>query len=116
MANADALTVTGNAQHMVQHAASVARRTTGLSNVEALEGGTVHQDGHPFWEGQSCRDKEHTAASHSTKAGAEEEAVETRTVLPKEQVLDRDMKKESHTRLPPSQLLIFCQDHHALPK
>ena len=63
------------------HAASVARRTTGLSSVEALGGGTVHQDGHPPWEGQSNQGKEDLVASSSTQAGdkEEEEAMATRT-------------------------------------
>ena len=99
------------------HAVSVARRTTGLNSVEALGGGTVHLGGHPPWEGQSNQDKEDSVASSSTKArDEEEEAMATRTtLLPKDQVLDRDMEA-SYTRPFPSQLLMFHQDHHTLPK
>ena len=64
-------------------------------------------------------DREETVATHSTKAGDddEEEVMATRTtLLPKDQVLDGDMEKASHTRPFPSQFLVICQDHHTLPK
>ena len=119
MASVDAHTAMGNAQPSEQHAVSVARRTTGFSNVEALGGGTVCQDGHPPQEGQSSRDKEDTVESHSTKAGdkEDEEAVTTRTILlPKDQVLDGDVEETSHIRPFPSQLLVILQDYHTLLK
>ena len=47
MANADTLTTTQNAQLMVLHAANVADKITGHSNVEALGGGTVQLVTHP---------------------------------------------------------------------
>ena len=109
MASADIHTITVNALPMGLHAASVVRRTTGLSNV-------LHQVVHLPKEGHRSRDKEDPlATSSSTKAGnIEEEAVasSTTSALPKDKVLDG----ESHTKLPPSQLLIFCQDHQTLPK
>ena len=51
VASVDIHTIMVNAQPMGIHAASVARRITGLSSVEALGGGTVHQNSHPPWEG-----------------------------------------------------------------
>ena len=117
MASADAHTTTVNAQPLEQHAVAVARRTTGHSSITALEGGTVCQDIHPPQEGHRSKGKEDPpVASHSTKAGdKEEEVVATRTLLPNDQVLDRDMEA-GHTRPFPSQLLVICQDHHTLPK
>ena len=55
MANVDALTATGNAKLMVLHAASVAGKITGLSNVEAPRGGTVQLVAHPPWEGHKIQ-------------------------------------------------------------
>ena len=117
VANMDAHTTTGNVQCMGLHAATVARRTTGLSNVEALGGGSVHLVSHPPPEGHNNRDKEDTVASSSTKAGdREEEAMaKSRDPLPRSQVQAKD-KEESHTRLPPSQLLNSSKDQHSLPK
>ena len=98
VASVDAHTITVNALLMGLHAVSVARRTTGLSNVEALEGGTACQDAHAPWEGHRSRDNEDSVASSSTKAEEEEEeAMATRSPLPINQVLDRDMEA-SHTR------------------
>ena len=51
VASADAHTTMGNAQHMGLHAVTVARRTTRLSNAEALGGGTVQLVTHPPQEG-----------------------------------------------------------------
>ena len=80
VANADALTTTGNAQCMGLHAATVARRTTGFSNAEALGGGSVHLVAHPLWK--ATTDNEDSAASSSTKAGdKEEEAKSSRDPL-----------------------------------
>ena len=74
VANADVYTITVNALPMGLHAASVAKRTTELSNVEALGGGTVGQDVHSLQEGHRSRDKEDSPATSSpTKAGDMEE-------------------------------------------
>ena len=51
MASVEAHTTIWNAQPSVLHAVSVATRTTGLSNVEALGGGTVQLVAHPSREG-----------------------------------------------------------------
>ena len=70
MASADIHTTMVNALPMGLYAVTVVRRTTGLSNVEALGGGTVCQDVHPPWEGQRNQSKEDPlATSSSTKAG-----------------------------------------------
>ena len=117
VANVDTLTTTGNAQCMGLYAAAVARRTTGLSNVEALGLGSVHLVTHPPWEGHN-RDNEDSAASSLTKAGdGEEEAMasSSRDPLPRNQVLDEDVEL-SHTRLLPSQLLNSSHDQHTLTK
>ena len=79
VANADAHTIMVNALPMGLHAAAVARRTTGLSNVEILGGGSVHLVAHPPWEGHRSRDNEDSMASSSTKAGDEEEEEGTST-------------------------------------
>ena len=118
MAKVDAHTITVNALPTGLHPASVARRTTGLSNVEALGGRSVHLDAHPSQEGHRSRDNEDSVASSSTKAGDEEKEeamVTSRDPLPINQVLDRDVEA-SHTKLLPSQLLKFLLDHHTLPK
>ena len=73
MTNVDALTTTGNAQLMVLHATSVATKIPGLSNVEALGGGTVQLVTHPPWEGHRM-DNNSSAASNPTKAGDVEAA------------------------------------------
>ena len=115
VATVDALTTTGNAQCRVLYAATVARRTTGLSNVEALGGGTVHLVAHPPWEGHN-RDNKDSVASSSTKAGdRKEEATSSRGPLPRSQVLAED-EEESHTRLLPSWLLNSSWDQYTLPK
>ena len=115
MANTDALTTTGNTQHTGLHAAAVTRRTTGLSNVEALGGGSVHLVTHPPQEGHN-RDNENSVASSLTKAGdREQEATSSGDPHPRNQVLDEDME-QSHTTLPSSQLLNSSQDQHTLPK
>ena len=60
---------TMNALPMALHAVSVTRRITWLSNVEALGGGTAHQNVHPPWEDHRNRSKEDPlATSSSTKA------------------------------------------------
>ena len=117
VANADAHTTMMNALPTRLHAVSVARRTTGLSNVEALGGGTGHPDAHPPWEGHRSRDHEDSVAISSTKAGdKEEEAIVTSTDPPPiNQELDID-EEPSHTKLLPSQLMNSSQDQHTLSK
>ena len=114
VANADAHITMGNAHPLGLHAAAVARRTTELSNVEALRGGTVPLVAHPPWEG--CKtDKEDSVASSSTNAeDREEEATSSSNPLPRSLVQAKD-DKESHTRLLPSRLLNSSQDQYTLP-
>ena len=82
VANVDALITTRNVQHMGLHAATVVRRTTVLSNVEALGGGSVHLVTHHPWKGY-IRDIKDSAADSLTKAGDnEEEATSSRDSLP----------------------------------
>ena len=78
MANADANTTMGNAQPTVLHAASVASRITGLSNVEVLGVGTVQPVTHPPREGH----KDRGGSAPSRKAGDMEEAAASRNLLP----------------------------------
>ena len=80
MANADALTTTGNAQLTVLHAVSEAVKITGLSNVGTLGGGTVQLVAHPPQEGHRI-DNDDSAASKPTKPGDVEEA-SSRDLLP----------------------------------
>ena len=117
VANVDSHTTMVNALPIGLHAVSVARRTTGFSNVEGLGGGIVHLDTHPPQEGHRSRDNKDSVASNSTKAGdMEKEAIATsRDPLPINQELDVD-EETSHTRLPPSWLLNSSQDQHTLPK
>ena len=102
---------------MHRRTASVAKRTTWLSNVEALGGGSVCLDAHPHWEGHRSRDNKNSVASSSTKARDEEKEAKviSRDPLPINQVLDGDMEA-SHTTLPPSHLLNSSKDQHTLPK
>ena len=81
MANVDALTTMGNAQLTVLHAASVAATITGLSNLEALGGGTVQLVTCPPREGNRI-DNDGSVASKPTKAGDVEEASSSRDLLP----------------------------------
>ena len=113
MASADAHITTGNAQPVVPHAASVAARITGLSNVEALGGGTVQPVAHPPWEGHRI-DRDGSAPSR--KAGDVEEVVASRNLLPaRSQGKAVAVEVASHSRQVPLQLLVF-PDHNTLPK
>ena len=115
MANADTLTTMGNAQLTVLHAASVASKITGPSNVEALGGGTVQLVAHPPQEGHRI-DNNSSAASMPTKAGDVEEASSNTDLLPTRSQAKAVDEEESHSRQTPSQLLNSSQDQHTLPK
>ena len=113
VASVDAHTATVIAQPSVLHAVSVANRITGLSNVEALGGGTVQLVVHPPWEGHRI-DRDDSAPSR--KAGDMEEAVASRNLLPtRSQAKAMAVEVASHSRQAPSQLLVFL-DHNTLPK
>ena len=92
VANADAHITTGNAQLTELHAASVAIKITGLSNVEALGGGTVQLVAHPPWEGHRT-DNGDSATSKPSEAEQEEE--ETRGPLPRNLAKVKDMAEEA---------------------
>ena len=115
MANADALTTTGNAQLTVLHAVSVAIKITGLSNAEAPVGGTVQLVAHPPQEGYRI-DKDGSVASMPIKAGNVEEASSNSDLLPTRSQTKAEDEEESHSRQIPSQLLLSFQDQHTLPK
>ena len=101
VASADAHTATGNALPMVPHAASVAIWITGLSNVEALGGGTVQPVAHPPQEGHRI-DRDGSAATSQTKAeDMEEEAVASRNLLPKDQAAAVAEEEASPSRQTP---------------
>ena len=88
------------AQHMAQHAVSVATRITGPSNVEALGGGTVQLVAHPPWEGH--RDRDTSAVTSQTKAeDMEEEATTGTDPLPKGQAMAVAEEKENPSRQMP---------------
>ena len=98
MASADAHTTTVIAQPMKPHAVSVAGQITGLSNVEALGGGTVQPVAHPPWEGHKDRDAS-VVTSHPTKAkDEEEEETSSRDLLPKGQAVAVAEEEESPSR------------------
>ena len=62
-------------------------KITGLSNVEALGGGTVQLVTHPPREGHRT-DRDTQVATSKTKAGdEEEEAMSSRNLLPKDQAM-----------------------------
>ena len=87
MASVDAHTTMVTAQPIEPHVASVAIKITGLSNVEALGGGTVQPVAHPPWEGHRT-DRDAQVATSQTKAGdEEEEAMSSRNLLPKGQAM-----------------------------
>ena len=85
MASVDAHTATVTAQPKELHAVSVAVRITGLSNVEALGGGTVQPVAHPPREGHRI-DRDTSVATSQTKA-EEEEEMPSRNLLPKSQAM-----------------------------
>ena len=97
---------------MVPHAASVATRITGLSNVEALGGRTVQLVAHPPREGHKDRD----GSATSRKAGDMEEVAASRNLLP---TRSQDKAVAVGVANPsgqvPLQLLVFL-DHNTLPE
>ena len=98
MASADAHTAMVIAQLMGPHAASVAGQITGLSNVEALGGGTVQPVVHPPWEGHRI-DRDASVATSPTKAGdKEEEETPSRDPLPKGQAVAVAEEEENPSR------------------
>ena len=87
MASADAHTTTVNAQLTDLHAANVATRTTGLSNVEAPGGGTVQLVAHPPQEGHRIDRDASVATSHTKAEDEEEEQTSSRNLLLKGQAV-----------------------------
>ena len=69
------------------HAASVANKITGLSNVEALGGGTVQLVTHPPWEGHRINRDTLAAASQTKAEDMAEEGMPSRNLLPKGQAM-----------------------------
>ena len=101
VASADTHTTTVNAQPKEPHAVSVATRTTGLSNVEALGGGTVQPVTHPPWEGHRI-DSDASAATSQTKAeDMEAEGIPSRNLLPKGQVVAMAEEEANPSRQTP---------------
>ena len=87
VASAEAHTAMVIAQLTGPHAVSVAGQITGLSNVEALGGGTVQPVTHHPWEGHRI-DRDASVATSPTKAGDEEEdETSSRNPLPKGQAV-----------------------------
>ena len=98
VASADAHTATVIAQPTGPHAVSVAGQITGLSNVEALEGGTVQPVAHPPREGHRI-DRDASVATSQTKAvDEEEEETSSRNLLPKGQAVAVAEEEESPSR------------------
>ena len=98
VASADVHTATVNAQLTGPHAASVAGQITGLSNVEALGGGTVPPVAHPPREGHRI-DRDASVATSPTKAGdEEEEETSSRNLLPKGQAVALAEEEENPSR------------------
>ena len=98
MASADAHTATVIAQLTGPHAVSVAGQITGLSNVEALGGGTVQLVAHPPPEGHRI-DRDTSVATSPTKAGdEEEEETSSRDPLPKGQAVAVAEEEENPSR------------------
>ena len=98
MASADAHTAMVIAQLTGPHAASVASQITGLSNVEALGGGTVQPVAHPPREGHRI-DRDTSVATSPTKAGdKEEEETSSRDPLPKGQAVAVAEEEENPSR------------------
>ena len=98
MASADAHTAMVIAQLMEPHAVSVAAQTTGLSNVEALGGGTVQPVTHPPREGHRI-DRDASVATSPTKAGdEEEEETSSRDPPPKGQAVAVAEEEENPSR------------------
>ena len=98
MASADAHTAMVIAQLTGPHAANVAVQITGLSNVEALGGGTVQLVAHPPREGYRI-DRDASVATSQTKAGdEEEEETSSRNLLPKGQAAAVAEEEENPSR------------------
>ena len=98
MASVDAHTAMVIAQPTEPHAVSVASQITGLSNVEALGGGTVQPVTHHPWEGHRI-DRDTSVATSPTKAGDEEEEETTsRDPLPKGQAVAMAEEEENPSR------------------
>ena len=91
MANEDALITMGNAQPMVLHAASVAIKITGLSNVEAPGGGTVQLVAHPPQEDHRIDNRD---SATSKPAEVEDKEEEARGPLPRNLAKAKDMAEE----------------------
>ena len=98
VASADAHTAMVIAQLTGPHAASVAGQITGLSNVEALGGGTVQPVAHPPREGHRI-DRDAPVVTSQTKAeDEEEEEMSSRNLLPKGQAVAMAEEEESPSR------------------
>ena len=98
VASVDAHTAMVIAQPTGPHAASVASQTTGLSNVEALGGGTVQPVAHPPQEGHRI-DRDASVATSQTKAeDEEEEETSSRNLLPKGQAMAVAEEEENPSR------------------
>ena len=98
MASADAHTTTVIAQPMEPHAVSVASQITGLSNAEALGGGTVQPVAHPPREGHRI-DRDASVVTSQTKAeDEEEEQTSSRNLLPKGQAVAVAEEEENPSR------------------
>ena len=97
VASADAHTATVIAQPTEPHAVSVAGQITGLSNVEALGGGTVQPVAHPPREGHRI-DRDASVVTSPTKAKDEEEEMSSRDPLPKGQAVAVAEEEENPSR------------------
>ena len=85
-------------QVMGPHVVSVAIKTTGLSNVEALGGGTVQPVAHPPREGHRI-DRDASVVTSQTKAeDEEEEETSSRNLLPKGQAVAVAEEEENPSR------------------
>ena len=99
MVSADAHTAMVIAQPMEPHAVSVAGQITGLSNAEALGGGTVQLVAHHPWEGHRIDRDAPVATSRPTKAkDEEEEEMSSRDLLPKGQAVAVAEEEENPSR------------------
>ena len=98
VASVDAHTAMVIAQLTEPHAASVAGQITGLSNVEALGGGTVQPVAHPSQEGHRI-DRDTPVVTSQTKAeDEEEEQTSSRNLLPKGQAVAVAEEEENPSR------------------
>ena len=98
MASVDAHTATVIAQLTGPHAASVAIKITGLSNVEAPGGGTVQPVTHPPRKGHRI-DRDAPVVTSQTKAeDEEEEETSSRNLLPKGPAVAMAEEEENPSR------------------